>query len=301
MLGWRLIVSVFLIPALTAVFWLDARSGMQAPILFVFCLLASARCAYELHGLLTVRHLTPSLPMITFCSLLTIVAGWAHTMTEPSAGPQPVLASLGWLAFALVFIFLLLLVREAVVFGEPGRSVESLGCHLLIVLYAGGLLSVTAQFRWFPDSELGYFAIVSMIVCVKAGDIGAYTAGRLWGKRRMAPRLSPGKTWMGFNGALAGSMLGGWLWLTFAGRLFEAEPTAAGLPTVLGYSICMGLVGLTGDLCESLIKRDTGKKDAAALMPGFGGLLDLLDSPLFAGPVALAWWHLLPPAVASAG
>ncbi|MFN9718518.1 MAG: phosphatidate cytidylyltransferase, partial [Planctomycetota bacterium] len=61
------------------------------------------------------------------------------------------------------------------------------------------------------------------------------------------------------------------------------------------YSASFGLIGLVGDLCESLIKRDVQKKDSAALMPGFGGLLDLLDSPLFAGPFALVWWTLWPP------
>jgi phosphatidate cytidylyltransferase len=66
---------------------------------------------------------------------------------------------------------------------------------------------------------------------------------------------------------------------------------------VLAYSSTMGMIGLAGDLCESLIKRDVEKKDSAALMPGFGGLLDLLDSPLFAGPFALLWWQLLPPAL----
>jgi phosphatidate cytidylyltransferase len=60
------------------------------------------------------------------------------------------------------------------------------------------------------------------------------------------------------------------------------------------YGLIIGLVGLVGDLCESLIKRDVGRKDSAALMPGFGGLLDLLDSILYAGPVAYVLWRTLP-------
>ena len=112
----------------------------------------------------------------------------------------------------------------------------------------------------------------------------------------MVPRLSPGKTWMGGFGAIVGSCLGGWLWLSFGGRLSAARPVAAELACVLAYSATIGVVGLIGDLCESLIKRDAEKKDSASLMPGFGGLLDLLDSPLFAGPVALAWWVFWPPA-----
>jgi len=173
---------------------------------------------------------------------------------------------------------------------------ETLGTNLVTVLYAGALLAVTAQLRWCPSPENGYFALASMIICVKAGDTCAYTFGRLWGKRKMAPRLSPGKTWMGLVGAIVGSIAGSWLWLTFAGTLFLHSPKPGSLPVVLLYGLTTGLAGLVGDLVESLVKRDVGRKDSAALMPGFGGLLDLVDSPLYAGPVALAWWILLPPA-----
>ena len=123
----------------------------------------------------------------------------------------------------------------------------------------------------------------------------AYTFGRLWGKRKMVPLLSPGKTWMGGLGAIVGSCLGGWLWLTQGARLFSTPLQIDSLGNVLAYCGTMGVVGLIGDLCESLIKRDAQKKDSAQLLPGFGGLLDLLDSPLFAAPVALAWWYFQPP------
>ncbi len=90
-----------------------------------------------------------------------------------------------------------------------------------------------------------------MIICVKAGDTFAYTFGRLWGKKKLAPKLSPGKTQMGLVGAIFGSTLGGWLWLTFAGSLFAAKPVASSLINVLLYSASFGLIGLVGDLCES--------------------------------------------------
>lgn len=299
MLGWRLLVSVILVPSLIALFWLDAAMGPAASVLLAFCLLTVMRSAFELHDLLQTPSTQPSLVLVTGCTLLTILSAWMHPAFHCPDLPVTLLTSLGWIAAALMVSFLALLVREAVYFLEPGKSMETLGRNLITVFYGGGLLAVTAQLRWFPDSRLGYFAIGSMIIVVKGGDIGAYCFGRLWGKRKMAPRLSPGKTWMGLNGAFFGSVLGGWLWLTFGGRLFAARPEPAGLMIVFAYSATLGLAGLVGDLCESLIKRDVGKKDAAALMPGFGGLLDLLDSPLFAGPVALAWWQLLPPAVAT--
>jgi phosphatidate cytidylyltransferase len=149
--------------------------------------------------------------------------------------------------------------------------------------------------RWVQGAGAGYYVLASMVIATKMGDVGAYTLGRLFGKRKMAPHLSPGKTWAGFVGALAGGALGAWTWLTFGSGLFTSVSAAPPAWWSLMYGLVLGLVGLIGDLCESLIKRDMGQKDAAVLMPGFGGLLDLLDSILFAGPVAYSLWACVPP------
>ncbi len=183
---------------------------------------------------------------------------------------------------------------EAVRFKSPGQSMESCGATIFVIAYAGLLIAVTAQLRWIATAEMGYLLLGSLVLTTKMGDIGAYTAGRLFGKRKMSPRLSPGKTWAGFVGAIAGAMLGSGLWLTFGCSLFDGITTAPPLWAALVYGALIGMAGLTGDLCESLIKRDVGQKDSAPLMPGFGGLLDLLDSVLFAGPVACLLWYWLP-------
>ncbi|MCA9055200.1 MAG: CDP-archaeol synthase, partial [Planctomycetaceae bacterium] len=125
-------------------------------------------------------------------------------------------------------------------------------------------------------------------------DVFAYTVGRLFGKRKMSPLLSPGKTWAGFVGAMLGAALGSWLWLTFATPRFGDGWTPPPAWATVVYGLVIGLVALVGDLCESLIKRDVGKKDSAPLLPGFGGILDLLDSVLYAGPVAVILWRVLP-------
>lgn len=297
MLGWRLLISAILIPLLLLLFRFDASLGDGAPVLLVFCLLLTIRACYELTDLLTVRNIKPSLMVTATCSVCVVFAAWAHTRFPVAAGTTvALLTSLGCILVVLAASALCLMLLEAIQFRAPVHSMESLGANLLIVFYAAGLLGITAQFRWFPSTATGYFAIGSMIIAAKSGDIGGYTLGRLFGKRKMAPNLSPGKTWMGAFGAVVGSCLGGWAWLTFGGALFEARPVAADLQTVMAYCATLGVVGLIGDLCESLIKRDVEKKDSAKLMPGFGGLLDLLDSILFAGPVALIWWMLLPPA-----
>lgn len=296
MLGWRLGISAVLIPALLGLFWTDAAQGPQAAILLMLCSLLSIRCSYETIQLLTVRSMRPSFVLTAICSLMIILAGWLHILLPPMTPDLRLLVSLGLIASALVFAFALLFVREAVEFRQAGGSMETLGAGWVAVMYSGGLLAVTCQFRWFPSVETGYFAIVSLIVAVKSGDTMAYTFGRLWGRRKMWPVLSPGKTWMGAVGAVVGAVVGSVLWLRFGGALFEAAPVIQSYPAVVAYGVAMGVIGLVGDLCESLIKRDVEQKDSAALMPGFGGLLDLLDSVLFAGPFALAFWALWPPA-----
>jgi phosphatidate cytidylyltransferase len=296
MLGWRLGISAILIPAMLAMFWIDAWQGNRATILLMFCSLLSIRCSYEMTQLLTVRTMRPSFGLVAICSLMIVLAGWMHTIITIQTGIARLLISLGFICAAMVLAFALLFVREATRFRQPGSSMETLGAGWMAVMYSGGLLAVTSQFRWVPSPDLGYFAIGSMIIAVKSGDTMAYIFGRLWGRRKMVPTLSPGKTWMGAVGAVVGSVVGSELWLTFGGRLFEAAPVITGYQSSIGYGIAMGVIGLVGDLCESLIKRDVEQKDSARLMPGFGGLLDLLDSILFAAPFALAWWVLWPPA-----
>ncbi|APZ96980.1 phosphatidate cytidylyltransferase [Fuerstiella marisgermanici] len=298
MLGWRLTISAILIPTLLLLFRWDASLGKGAPVLLVMALLLTIRGSYEMCHLLQTRNFRPSFEVTAACNVTVLLAAWAHArMTGVPDGRLGLLVSLGLIAAALFASLLVLLLLEACRYRKPGQSMESLSANLLTVVYAGGLLAVLAQFRWFPGEALGYFAIGSVIISVKSGDVMAYTFGRLWGKRKMVPTLSPGKTWMGGMGAIVGSCLGAWLWLSFGGRLFAASPVVTSLECVFAYGATMGVVGLIGDLCESLIKRDCEKKDSAQLLPGFGGLLDLLDSPLFAAPVALAWWALWPPAM----
>jgi phosphatidate cytidylyltransferase len=170
---------------------------------------------------------------------------------------------------------------------------EQLSSEVFVVAYAGLLLASTAQLRWIAGGKFAYVPLASLVIAVKAGDIGGYTIGRLFGRRKMSPRLSPGKTWAGFFGAIGGAAIGSAGWLIGAANYYSDSWFCVYL--AIAFGMTMGLVGLLGDLCESLIKRDVGQKDAAALFPGFGGLLDLLDSVVYAGPIAWLWWSLFPP------
>ena len=113
-------------------------------------------------------------------------------------------------------------------------------------------------------------------------DSFAYLGGRATGKHKMAPHLSPAKTWEGAAWSVAGSLLFGWIFLGhFAPEYRLAE--------VLGLSLASNIAGQIGDLAESALKRGAGRKDSGSLLPGHGGWLDRLDSNLFTMPVVFLW------------
>lgn len=126
------------------------------------------------------------------------------------------------------------------------------------------------------DESQGQHWLVWLFVLVSAVDIGAYFAGKAFGRRKLAPKLSPGKTWEGLSGGvLAGLLVCGGALVAF-GQASWAW---------LGLILALIAVSVFGDLLESLLKRQTGMKDSGALLPGHGGLLDRLDSALAVLPM----------------
>ncbi len=294
MLAARLGVSAILIPAFIGLCVADHRLGEPAWYLLGLCLLLATRSAYELGVLLSVRNFRPVWVPSALSSLAIVASLWVARSLNPVGTGWDSLSALGLPCAVFAIAVLLLCLIEMARYSAPGNSMESFGANVVSVVYIGLLLTLTAQLRWVAGAQAGYFVLASLVICVKMGDTGAYTFGRLWGKRKMAPVLSPGKTWMGFVGALVGSALGAILWLRFGIRLFSDEWTPPPILWSIVYGVILGVVGLLGDLFESLIKRDVGRKDAPAFLPGFGGLLDLLDSILYAGPVAYLLWIVLP-------
>lgn len=295
MLGWRLAVSAFLIPAFIGLCWWDASCGPDAPVLAVLCLAIAIRSSWELCALLRVRNFDPVWPLTaTGCCLVVLAAWWPRWSDGNQGNGLANLQALAAVGLAYGVTVLALMAFEAARFREAGRSMERLGSGLLVVSYAGFLLGLTAQLRWVTGPAGGYLALGALVVAAKSGDIGAYTLGRLFGRAKLIPRLSPGKTRVGGLGALLGAALGTMAWFHWTTPLFDPNWSAPDWYWSMLFGVVIGAVGLVGDLCESLIKRDVQVKDSAALMPGFGGLLDLLDSVLYAGPVAYLLWLILP-------
>jgi phosphatidate cytidylyltransferase len=218
-----------------------------------------------------------------------------------AAAALPVLMYFGYESLATVLLTVALLAMMVVQLAKAriSEALASISGTFFGVFYVGWLLShavVLRQFtqvvasRW-PDvaagmhPEFGGFLLFYTISAVIAGDVGAYFAGRAYGRRKLAPRISPGKTVEGALGALAAGTA---MAIAIKAGFDFANPEVAsalswGATVVTGFALA--IVGMVGDLIESLLKRDAEVKDTGTLLPGTGGILDRIDSNLIAIPV----------------
>ena len=127
-----------------------------------------------------------------------------------------------------------------------------------------------------PGPARGPYIVLWLVLMVCAADIGAYAAGRAFGQRKLAPRVSPGKTWEGAVGGLAMVALVAW-----GGAAYFGLPTL----TAVVFGCGVGIFSIIGDLTESMFKRAAALKDSGTLLPGHGGLLDRIDSVTAAAPL----------------
>jgi phosphatidate cytidylyltransferase len=179
-------------------------------------------------------------------------------------------------------------------------SLASISGTFFGVFYVGWLLSHAVVLRdfhrvvegkWGEEAaagllpEIGFFYLVFTVAIVIAGDAGAYFAGRAYGRHKLAPKISPGKT---VEGAVGGVLAGVGVGLA-AKAVFEV--LIPGVTAQLSWTVCgvlaaiLAVVGIVGDLVESLLKRDAAVKDTGVLLPGTGGILDRIDSSLLGIPV----------------
>jgi phosphatidate cytidylyltransferase len=158
------------------------------------------------------------------------------------------------------------------------RMMASVGATVLGVMYVallgGHLVAVRTGFR----QELSADLLAFFFLVIMGSDTGAYYTGRTFGRHKLAPNISPGKTWEGAIGGMAASLL---MAAVAHYWFFPQLPLKLALPL----AALMNVLGVIGDLTESALKRGAGAKDAAQILPGHGGLLDRLDSLLFNAPL----------------
>ena len=192
-----------------------------------------------------------------------------------------------------------LLLAIGVLRRRTGRAMETFALSYAGFWYVAVLLSflVRLAFEWPVIEEgrtnyTGRIMLLVFIVLVKMSDIGAYTFGRIWGRRKLIPEISPAKTVEGLAGGYVFSLAAGLaLWAIFRwgfgdGRLGQLE-----FPIVhaIALPLLLTTTGVFGDLAESLVKRSVGVKDSSSRFPGMGGVLDILDSLLFSAPFMYAY------------
>ena len=174
--------------------------------------------------------------------------------------------------------------------------ITSVGATLLGILYLGGSLHLLQQLALIETTESTYRGtqlLLLFIATTKMGDVFAYFGGRAMGKNKMSPRISPGKTWEGFACSFAGAIGGAYLFTWGFSLTCHHQPfNGWWQPAVWGF--ILGPLGVLGDLAESAMKRDAAVKDSGASVPGFGGVLDILDAIVLGAPVAYLLALLLP-------
>jgi len=165
---------------------------------------------------------------------------------------------------------------------ENASGIVAIAVTLFGLMYVPWLLNFIQKIFFFPNlNGDGKFYVLYFLLVTKFSDMGAYLVGSLIGKHKMIPRISPGKTWEGFCGAIVVSTLCSLVFYHFFGSHLKGMNTLHAI--VLG--VVLSVAAVIGDLIESLFKREAGVKDSGKLFPGIGGILDLLDSLLFNAPI----------------
>ena len=196
---------------------------------------------------------------------------------------QPIAAST--LAFLIVFVMLSAALRRACL-KQTQEAIHAMAGTVLAMMYLGGLawflMALRVKHSFKADGTARFegntLVILMVLLVVKFTDIGAFFGGKALGKNKLIPWLSPGKTWEGlFFGLMTAGLMG-----ALCSRWIDRLSWKQGLI----FGIVIGGIGQFGDLLESLMKRDAEVKDSGKLIPGFGGVLDVIDSPLLAAPFA---------------
>ncbi len=305
MLASRLATSALLIPGVVAVLIFDQRFAPWFPLWLVASTVIMALCAMEVVSLLSETGARPSGNTVMGGVLALIAANWApHIARElgttasgyvPAHDAATAAEVFAWPLWAFVAIVMFAFLVQSFQFRAPGGTMASIAATVLATAYVGLLGSFIIQFRWLESPDRpndGLIPLALLIATAKGSDIGAYTLGRLAGRHKLWPRLSPKKT---VEGAIGGLIFGVLATLIVVGLAKLGNVPTFRLPAAIGFGVAVGASAQLGDLMESMMKRDCARKDASTTLPGFGGVLDVMDSLLFAGPVAYGYWLCLGP------
>lgn len=265
----RLLVAIVLIPIVLVCVWCGG------PALVTLLALASGLAAWEFYRLAEVRGARPLSAMGVAISAIIPVLVHARYLGF-------------WVPPVSVVALLVPLLLTAVLFarGSDGGPMAAVGITLAGIVYTGGMLSFAYALRYHEfivDARGGTALVLFPLVVTWLNDTGAYVAGRAFGRAKLMPSVSPGKTWAGAYGAVVTSVLTTWVIAAFVlPPMAHLSMRPLGIVVV---GVGLSLAAQVGDLAESMFKREAGVKDSSHLIPGHGGVLDRVDSLLFTLPV----------------
>jgi len=302
MLKYRLIFGPILIAALLGVFYLDfwlAQHGWPKGV----AMLAVAGVAVGMAGVefahfLKAKGFAVTTPTVMVAALIGLVSLplslWEPQLTAGCAFFKPV--GNAWQhvpASAIAMFFLWTMFRHAQRTRSPEGALQVGGAVVLSAVYLGVLTGFLILLR----IDFGIPCAIAIILTTKACDIGAYFTGRAIGKNKLIPWISPGKTREGLAGGVVFSALVavGFQQITLPNSVLgggQILPVCCPI-TAAVFGAALAVLGQGGDLLASMFKRDAGVKDSGSSLPGFGGLIDVLDSPIAIAPIAYAVMKLL--------
>ena len=253
--------------------------GTLVCILIILLVIVSQ---FELSKLAAAKNLKAFRPVSIIGSILLASTWYWPQLVEISAQL--------YLSLVLAFLLMALVLSQYIRYGTE-NLLANCGANCFSIIYLG-LLS---GFALAIAIDFGVWSLLMVIFVVKFSDIGAYAIGSLFGKHRFSPKISPGKTWEGMAAAVVTAMM-----VAFA---FAVSLDIMGkhimvwwLAVIFGF--CFAFIAEAGDLIESMIKRDARQKDSARNVPGFGGILDVIDSPLVAAPFGYLFFTLFTEGIA---
>jgi len=306
----RVVTAVILIP-LVVIALFKAPGWLFTLLVFGVAVLA----AHEYLGIAKAQGYRP-FGMISYILVaLSFVISFAIArLSEPPGGSVAAMGgrAIGMLflwSMPLVFLWAPLILLLASLKREPlSEALPDAGISYMLLPYVGFTLGLLPILRAVHNGSLFLLYLMLLVWC---GDIAAYYVGRAIGKHKLAPRVSPGKSWEGTVASVVGAVVVGWLLFHFILPIAAAlrdthllntvrtvasysswEPNAniAPLWLVAVFAIAVNVAAQLGDLVESALKRGAGVKDSGRLLPGHGGVLDRIDALLFALPVGLIFY-----------
>ena len=283
MLKYRLVfgtlMTVFFIAVVVLDGWLDGSltasaaddKPVQGTILCILIALLIIPAQLELSKLAAAKNSKIFTHLSIIVSILFATSWYWPQLVEISPGIYLFFLS----AFSLLGLFLYQYMRYG-----TSAVLANCGANYFSIIYLGLLSAFCVAIR----IDFGPWLLLMFVFVVKSADIGAYTIGSLLGRHKFSPEISPGKTWEGMAAAVVTAVI---VAILFAE---SCDIMVWWLAVIFGF--CFAFIGQAGDLAESIIKRDAEQKDSANNVPGFGGILDIVDSPLLAAPFAYLFFIL---------